>query len=298
MKNTPNHFNTPSSVSSSGSYITPKESLTNTGKGSGHSTSKYFEPMRRSLRRLGVKPDSGGMPYYAPPKPKTPKKEDVESNQDEEKNTIDGERKEEEEKEEMMEDVNEVYTDDVINGSIHEENSSSLVTSIHEENSSSLVTSIHKENSSSLVTSIHEENSSSLVHKENSSSLVTSGLARRLSFDNKINGRKRSRSKSEVSPDSLNEEITLSPSQDCISKVTNDSTIIELNPSVSDGSNNDLIVQGEVVIDKTKLLMLYKRVVSLTDSCSTEQCLKLHSTLNQLVFRHRMVWNRQALIEV
>lgn len=249
LKNTPNHLNTPSSVSSSGSYITPKESFMNTGKsktpvGSGHSTPKYFEPMRRSLRRLGVKPDSGGMPYYPPPKPKTPKKED------EEENTIDGERNEEEK---VMEDVNEVYTHDVINDSIHEENSSSL---------------------------------------------MTSGLIRRLSFDNKINGRKRSRSESEVSPDSLNEEeITLSPSQDRISKVTNDSTIVELNPSVSDGSNNDLIVQREVVIDKTKLLILYKRVISLTDSCNTEQCLKLHSTLNQLVFRHRMVWNRQALIE-
>ena len=256
MKNIPNHLNTPSSVSSSGSYITPKESFTNTGKsktpvGSYHSTPKYFEPMRRSLRRLGVKPDSGGMPYYPSPKPKTPKKEDVKSNQDEEENTIDGERNEEEK---VMEDISEVYTQDVINSSIREENSSSL---------------------------------------------VTSRLTRRLSFDNKINRRKRSRSESEVSPDSLNEEeITLSPSQDRTSKVTNDSTIIELNPSVSDGSNNDLIVQREVVIDKTKLLILYKKVVSLTDSCSTEQCLKLHSTLNQLVFRHRMVWNRQALIEV
>ena len=56
--------------------------------------------------------------------------------------------------------------------------------------------------------------------------------------------------------------------------------------------------ENEVIVDQGRLLKLFSRVVSLTEGCSVELCLKLHATLSQLVFRHRMTRDKMELIEV
>lgn len=53
-----------------------------------------------------------------------------------------------------------------------------------------------------------------------------------------------------------------------------------------------------VVIDCRGLLEVYKMVVRGTEECSIEKMEQLHSTFEQLVFRHRMHWEREALLMV
>ena len=66
------------------SHSTPNA---NTGHTHSHNISElahlslHSEPVRRSLRRLGVKPDTPGLPYYAPAKQCTPRKDSTTSQQ-------------------------------------------------------------------------------------------------------------------------------------------------------------------------------------------------------------------------
>ena len=53
-----------------------------------------------------------------------------------------------------------------------------------------------------------------------------------------------------------------------------------------------------VVIDFRELVEVYTRVVKDTGDCSVEQMEHLHATFEQLVFRHRMHWDREALLMV
>lgn len=54
----------------------------------------------------------------------------------------------------------------------------------------------------------------------------------------------------------------------------------------------------QVVIDCGGLVKLYERVVKDTEECSIEKMEQLHATFEQLVFRHRMCWEREALFMV
>lgn len=55
---------------------------------------------------------------------------------------------------------------------------------------------------------------------------------------------------------------------------------------------------NKVVIDCGGLVELYERVVKDTEQCSVEKMEQLHATFEQLVFRHRMCWEREALLMV
>jgi hypothetical protein len=57
-------------------------------------------------------------------------------------------------------------------------------------------------------------------------------------------------------------------------------------------------VPKEVVIDRQRQLDLFHHVARATESCSVEQMDRLHSTLEHIVFRHRMTLDKQRLIEV
>ena len=57
-------------------------------------------------------------------------------------------------------------------------------------------------------------------------------------------------------------------------------------------------MQTQVSIDSKSLLELFERIVSGTENCSVEEMERIHTTYRQLVFRHRMSWERQSLIEV
>ena len=59
-------------------------------------SSLHSEPVRRSLRRLGVKPDTPGLPYYAPAKQRTPRKDSTMSQQIEQEESMITEEVEEE----------------------------------------------------------------------------------------------------------------------------------------------------------------------------------------------------------
>ena len=54
----------------------------------------------------------------------------------------------------------------------------------------------------------------------------------------------------------------------------------------------------QVVIDGGGLLELYERVVKGTEHCSVEKMEELYGTFEQLVFRHRMHWDKESLLGV
>ena len=56
--------------------------------------------------------------------------------------------------------------------------------------------------------------------------------------------------------------------------------------------------EQHLIIDKNKLVSLFDRLVRITADCSVETCLKIHSTIGHLIFRHRMDWNKQELLKV
>lgn len=56
--------------------------------------------------------------------------------------------------------------------------------------------------------------------------------------------------------------------------------------------------QTQVSIDAKSLLEVFERIVNGTEKCSVEEMERIHTTYRQLVFRHRMSWERQSLIEV
>lgn len=56
--------------------------------------------------------------------------------------------------------------------------------------------------------------------------------------------------------------------------------------------------QLQVTVDGKGLLEVYERIVIATEGCSVELMERVHTTYQQLVFRHRMSWQRESLLEV
>ena len=54
----------------------------------------------------------------------------------------------------------------------------------------------------------------------------------------------------------------------------------------------------QVMVDKKGLLEVFERIVKETEGCSVEDMERIHTTYQQLVFRHRMSWEREGLLEV
>ena len=54
----------------------------------------------------------------------------------------------------------------------------------------------------------------------------------------------------------------------------------------------------QVVVDVGELLQLYSKVVADTEGYSVEKMEGLHATFEQLVFRHRMQWDKESLLAV
>lgn len=53
-----------------------------------------------------------------------------------------------------------------------------------------------------------------------------------------------------------------------------------------------------VIVDGKGLAEVYERIVRGTEGCSVEVMERIHNTYQQLVFRHRMNWQRENLLEV
>ena len=196
------------------------------------------EPTRRSLRRLGVKPDTTGLPYYAPAKPRTPRK-DSDTSQEME---------------------------------LVEEESSSRRLSIEKSATPS-------ENiiASDLQSSSSPKHVIDVTEKECGSTAM-----RRLEF---------------TPPLSEDEGVVQTDTGQTITD--NDKCVIE---TTTAAAHSDAAVEREekreVVIDKHKMVQLFEDTVEFSKNWSVEQMMRLHSTLEQLAFRHRLSWNRTGLLEV
>ena len=88
---------------------------------------------------------------------------------------------------------------------------------------------------------------------------------------------------------------TFPPTTERMNSQQNSSSVHDVNreeaPPVS--ARQDL-----VVLNRKQLLGLFERVAHMTESCSVEQMEALHSTLEHLVFRHRMKTDRSQLLKV
>ncbi len=58
------------------------------------------------------------------------------------------------------------------------------------------------------------------------------------------------------------------------------------------------VAPGTVSVDGEGLVRVFERVVRGTEGCSIVEMERIHTTYQQLVFRHRMSWQRDALLEV
>ncbi len=207
------------SPSDSMPYLTPRASFSSS-KPAESQDDKSLE-VRRSLRKLRVQPDTDGLPYYAPSKPRTPRK-----------------REEESSKEPKTEDV--TMSDNDRDAPVISDSSSSVQ---HDNQTTEFNVVIQKSLSIS---------------------------SRKLSFSTK-------HKTSSTSSGSLGRRSASSAPPPFVATPT---------------------LQRLVIIDRARLVQLFNKVVKSTASYSVDQCLKVHVMLSQLVFRHRMEWNREQLLEV
>ncbi len=68
--------------------------------------------------------------------------------------------------------------------------------------------------------------------------------------------------------------------------------------SVGESSIDKAVDKDCLIINISKLKELFSRIVQLTNECSVDTNLKIHSTLSQLIYRHRMNWNKGELLKV
>ena len=62
--------------------------------------------------------------------------------------------------------------------------------------------------------------------------------------------------------------------------------------------SDELADKREVMLDKQRMMRLFEEAVEMSEEWSIERMVRLHSTLEQLAFRHRMSWDRAGLLEV
>ena len=53
-----------------------------------------------------------------------------------------------------------------------------------------------------------------------------------------------------------------------------------------------------VIWKQTEMMQLFEETIEVSSNWSVEQMIRLHSTLEQLAFRHRLSWDRTGLLEV
>ena len=295
-----------------------------------------LDPPRRSLRQKGLNPIVDGLPYYAPAKPRTPRKHDdaegAESN------------------------VNMSYNvSSNAKGSCDE-----VVGSKSEDEIPKSVNSAQSESTNELTTAGAERSGGTLTEGE-SMPVKTNGVERQDEESPKhhLGGNSKSRflRNSQVKRKLLREEHSTTPQQPSGGSSENSSwsavrhkkrtssssapvhaqngleesadTALETFMSSEDegsmpmetfslatehrnsrqnSSSVDHVNQEEalsvstrqdlVVLDRQKLLGLFERVAHVTESCSVEQMEALYSTLEHLAFRHRMKNDRRRLLEV
>ena len=220
--------------------MTPRLSLSQSSSARVVSSSdNKSHDIRRSLRRLGVQPDSHGLPYYAPSKSRTPRKDESFSAP-------------------LLEE--------------EDDERSHTPRALSDSDMDLSLSDIHVDKDSLPIEDI-----------SNGVSGLKSLPLRRLSFEESSKGKTKSVSS-------------------CSSSLDNPGPLVQgASPSLATPTAPPTApptAQNIVTVDRSKLLLLFNRVVEATDGCNVDQCLRTHSTLSRLVFRHRMSLNKDKLLEV
>lgn len=115
-----------------------------------------------------------------------------------------------------------------------------------------------------------------------------------MAVDNDRNNNRASRS-----PPKRNNRASKSPLKSCGRKRSVSLALTDVCNGVRGPSKSPPTTrQAQVSIDGRSLVELFERIVKGTDCCSVEEMERIHTTYRQLVFRHRMSWERQGLLEV
>lgn len=64
------------------------------------------------------------------------------------------------------------------------------------------------------------------------------------------------------------------------------------------GPTDHSLENPQAIVDGKGLVEVYEKIVRGTEGCSVEVMERIHNTYQQLVFRHRMNWQRENLLEV
>ena len=288
-----------------------------------HTNMFLHDPPRRSLRQKGLQPIIEGLPYYTPPKSRTPRKldEEVESRgvspSAPNENGEDGEMEDSEEmlmsksEEEVQKGGNSsrVVTSEKMNGSAVEQSGKPQT----DEADGESVLAVEQE--------VQDMEESLKLHQSRPKSLKNAQVKRKILKE--PSGAQQQANAQTPESDSLSvgrhTRRSLKSPQDSIDSslemfVRDEERSMEgsplatqqvsLQPSSSvDDTNTDEATpicarQDLVTIDRRKLLGLFERVVCETEDCSVEQMEDLYFTFEHLVFRHRMKKERSQLLEV
>ena len=283
-----------------------------------------YEPVRRSLRQLGIKPDTKGFPYYSP-KSKTPRKgRDTEELDTVSVDTVEDSTGEDRDvtpvsthhapRSKIKEVLMEMEVDNVSNKS----SSVSLSSSVRQLNFTSNKLTNKLTNGIELHVSEDEESFDSNVIKkakdknpqimensipspvdENCKNSAVSHLKTPQHGTQTRGPSPLRKSKASGSTRGQSPSLRRSHSSSMSGSVRGQSPLVESILSHEDSTHNrGQSPQKNLVMDKGKLVRLYDSVVQSTSGCTVEQLLQLDSTMNHLVFRHRMNWDRTLLLEV
>lgn len=259
-------------ASTSSTYITPRGSTSSVGSNKSKSTTGQLgqgtgEPVRRSLRKMGINPETKGFPYYSPSKVKNSKELDT--------STDEGK---------------------IGDNPIVIETDESLLDLSDQSNKSPFGSShdIHSNNTTQNGTAARQLN----FNEKQPDKPVSQVQTRRCSSNNNLDTHKDltpplPQDIKDTSPldDPLSLDVSLpiSPLKDIVTFVS---------PSLDSSEGTKSLAQTDVIIDKERLLKLFQRVLNETSTYNVDQLLRLHSHINHTVFRHRMNWDKSALIEV
>ena len=294
-----------------------------------HTNMYLYDPPRRSLRQKGLQPIIEGLPYYTPPKPRTPRKqnEDVGSRETSPSTPNEnGEGGEMAHSESVLVSESEEEAQKMVNSGHGEKMDESTVEEsgrpwTDEADGEGLVA---KRNG---VQGEQQEEESQKLHQGEAKSLKNTQVRRKIlkeepSHDQQeatvhlpdsnslSSGRRTRRSLNSVSQNSALQDSVDSSLEIFVrgeeegsmegSPVAAQQESLQPSSCVDDTNTATPICarQDRVTIDRRKLLELFERVVHETESCSVEQMEDLYFTFEHLVFRHRMKEERSQLLKV
>ena len=257
-------------------YVTPRGSTSsiNSNKSkstTGQSSQGTGEPIRRSLRKMGINPETTGFPYYSPSKVKNSK--ELDTCTDEGKI---GDNPVVTETDESLLDLSDQSNKSTPFGSSHDIHSNKTTQNgtaarqlnFNEKQPDKPVSQVQTRRHSSS-----NSNNSLDTHKD-----PTSPLPQDIKDTSPLDH-----------PQSLDVSLPISPLKGIVNFVS---------PSLDSSEGTNSLAQADVMVDKERLLKLFQRVLNDTSTYNVDQLLRLHSHINHTVFRHRMNWDKSALIEV